>query len=153
MVDASEFVGKYDRRPHYRSAAHGLGSFLFFLPLGLSLLSGMAGIGLRIFLEVRHKYSINSTIGIVSLVFFGIEGMQMLAAKLPYFVPPISSILFAIDRQRDPGYYGRLEIACIVTQLLGCYIVAVTFFSTTMQIISWVFKGLYYVYWVRSFIV
>lgn len=123
------------------------------LPLGLSLLSGIAGIVLRIVLEVRHKYSINSAIGIASLVFFGLESMQILQSKLPYTTPPISAILFAIDRQRDPGYYGHLEIACIVTHLLGCYLVAVIFFSTPIQAVSWVFKGLYYVHWVRSFTV
>lgn len=153
FVDAYGFAGKYDRRPYYRSASRSVSILLFFVPLGLAILSAVAGIVLRIYLEVRHKYSIKSTIGIVSLVFFGIEGMQVVMTRLPYMWPPISSILFAIDRQRDPGYFGRLEIACIVTQLLGCYIIAVMFFSTTIQVISRVFKGLYYMYWVRSFAV
>ncbi|KAH7309655.1 hypothetical protein B0I35DRAFT_515077 [Stachybotrys elegans] len=83
--------------------------------------------------------------------FFGIEVIHMAVAKMPYTLPPISAILFAIDRQREPGYYGFVETTCIIMHALGCYLVAAVFLIVASQVVSRLLKGLYYMYWVRSF--
>lgn len=80
--------------------------------LGLRLL----GIALRAVIEVRIGWSNLSSLGKAATIVFICEASAVLS---PFIPPPLTELLFIIDRLQTVGHLAAIDIAYVTFSLLG----------------------------------
>lgn len=108
------------RRTHRQRPSYSLWVSIFdwivFFSIGLLTLPWYIGTIIRIVIEVRLGWSNLSSLGQAATIVFALEAPGFFAYLVP---PPLTQVLFVVDRFRDAGGLSPLDVSYVVLSLLG----------------------------------